>query len=126
MQRVFVCSVEGLAGFIAQIGGVYRIFGEIRTEAPMGDDGALQIVVAIHAHRVSVHRPVVCDTAMVGCFHAINCCASPGALANARCITGSALFKSKLFPTSKPIFFSWAMIGWSVTWGGLILRSSAA
>ena len=35
--------------------------GEIGTKAELGNDGALLIVVAIDAHGVGVHRPIVGD-----------------------------------------------------------------
>ena len=59
MDRVLACAVERLAGFVGEVEWVDRIFRQVRAEAKLRDDGALEIVIAVNAHRVGIHRPVV-------------------------------------------------------------------
>src|SRR5258708_14590236 len=61
VDRVFVRSVERLAGLIGEIERIDRVFRQVRAEADPGDDRPLEIVVAIDAHRIGIHRPAVHD-----------------------------------------------------------------
>ena len=74
---------------------------------------------------VFIDQPLA-TRATVGTFHAISCSALAGASLRPSCTSDGALERSKLWPGSKPIFFSCAMIGWSVMCGGLAFSSSAA
>src|SRR5215471_10695352 len=61
VKRVFVRAIKRLAGLITEIEGIDRILGKVRAKPNLGDDGALQVVVSIDAHRVGVHLPAVRD-----------------------------------------------------------------
>ena len=62
MDCVLVRSVERLAVCIAQVERVDRILRQVRTEAHLRNYGALEIVVAVNAHGICVHRPMVRNT----------------------------------------------------------------
>ena len=62
MDLVFVCTVERFAGVVTEIERIDGILGQICPEAHLGDDGALEVVVAVHAHCVGVHGPSVRDS----------------------------------------------------------------
>src|SRR4029077_2281315 len=61
MNRIFVCPIERFAGVVAEVEGIYGIFGNIRTQPELRNDGALEIVVAVATHCVGVHRPAIDD-----------------------------------------------------------------
>jgi hypothetical protein len=50
VQRVFVGAIERPAGFVTKIERVDRILEQVRAEALLRNDGALEIVVPIDAH----------------------------------------------------------------------------
>ena len=59
MDGVVAGAVERLAVGIGEIEGIDRILRQVGTETELGDDGALEIIVAVNAHGVRVHRPIV-------------------------------------------------------------------
>src|SRR5262245_66373812 len=61
--------------------------------------------------------------ASVGSFHSISFCAAAGAFSIAFMTAGATFSASKLWPASKPIRRSRAMIGWSVRCGGFTFGS---
>ncbi len=61
MQHVLAGAVERPAGLVAQIERIDRVFRQVRAETKLRNDGALEVVVAVDAHRIGVQRPVVDD-----------------------------------------------------------------
>src|ERR1700730_9209864 len=116
MQDILIGSVQRFALFIAEVDGIDRVFGNIRAKSYLRDNGTLEMVVAIDAHCICVHRPEIPTGASVLSFHAISFCASSGTLSNACFIC--AFSKSKLLPGSMPMRRMSATTGWSVRCGG--------
>ena len=127
MERVLVGAVERLAGFVAEIERVDRILGQVRAEAELRNDGALEVVIAVDAHRVGVHRPVVRDAGKrrnLPLHQLLRRLRAP--LRAPSSPPARAFSISKLLPGSMPMRFICAMIGSSVMCGGFTLSSSAA
>src|SRR5271165_5657119 len=59
MNRVTAQSIERLSGAVGQVYRIDRVFWKIGAEAELSDNRPFQIVIAVDAHRVSVHRPAV-------------------------------------------------------------------
>jgi hypothetical protein len=59
MDRVFIRAVERFAGIVSEIERIDGILGQIRAEADLGEDRTLEVVIPVHAHGVSIHRPVI-------------------------------------------------------------------
>ena len=66
MDAIPIRSVERLAGFVGEIEWIDRVFRQVRSKAQTGNDRPLEIVIAVNAHRVGVHRPVVGDASKGG------------------------------------------------------------
>jgi hypothetical protein len=56
---VLVCAIERLAGFVAEIKRVDGILDHIRAKSLLRENSPLQVIIAIYAHCVGVHRPAV-------------------------------------------------------------------
>ncbi|MNF92442.1 hypothetical protein D3C84_750870 [compost metagenome] len=55
MQHVVVGTVEGLPLVVPQVQRIDRILRQVSPQPDLRDDGALEVVVAINPHGVSVH-----------------------------------------------------------------------
>ena len=66
MQDIGVRTVQRLASIVREVERIDRVLRQVRAETELGDDRALQVVVAVDAHRVGVHRPAVDDAGKAG------------------------------------------------------------
>ena len=61
VQHVSVVAVERLAVGVGDVQRIDRVLGLVGAEPSQRNDGPLQVVVAVDAHRVGVHLPAVGD-----------------------------------------------------------------
>src|SRR6202022_3182054 len=61
VDRILVRSVERLSGLVCEVQRINSVFRQVRYEAEMGDNRSLEIVIAVDAHCIGIHRPTVDD-----------------------------------------------------------------
>jgi hypothetical protein len=62
MQNISIRTIQWLACIVCKVERIDRVLWQVRAKTQLGDNRALQVVVAVNTHGVSVHRPAVFDT----------------------------------------------------------------